>query len=76
MPHARSVSTSIFIGTGSRYETKEISGACHFIEHGLFKGTKNRPTSKDISEAVEGVGSTLGKEIKPPGAGQVEMGEG
>ncbi|MBI2830092.1 MAG: insulinase family protein [Chloroflexi bacterium] len=59
MPATRSVSIITFIGTGSRYETDTEAGISHFIEHLLFKGTKKRPTSKDISEAIEGIGGYL-----------------
>lgn len=59
MPHTRSVSICIFIGTGSRYEADARAGISHFTEHLLFKGTKKRPSSKDISEGIEGVGGIL-----------------
>ncbi len=59
MPHTRSVSVSIFIGTGSRYESEAEAGVSHFIEHLLFKGTEKRPTAKEIAEAIEGVGGIL-----------------
>jgi len=59
MPHTRSVSVCFFIGIGSRYESAGDSGICHFIEHLLFKGTTKRPTSREISEAIEGVGGSL-----------------
>ena len=59
MPHTRSVSICIFIGVGSRYETEAEAGVSHFIEHLCFKGTEKRPTSKEISEAIEGVGGIL-----------------
>lgn len=59
MPHTRSISTAIFIGTGSRYEKDEEAGLSHFIEHLLFKGTERRPTAQEISEAIEGVGGIL-----------------
>ena len=36
MPHTRSVCVSLFIGTGSRYETDPEAGISHFIEHLLF----------------------------------------
>lgn len=62
MPYANSVSTAIFLNAGSRYEFKEINGISHFIEHMLFKGTNKRPTAKDVSEAVEGVGGVLNAE--------------
>jgi predicted Zn-dependent peptidase len=59
MPHIHSVCTSIFIGAGSRYESAEQAGISHFVEHLLFKGTKQRPTAKEISEAIEGIGGVL-----------------
>ncbi len=54
-----SVSIGIFIGVGSRYEAEAEGGISHFTEHLLFKGTQKRPTAKEISEAIEGVGGVL-----------------
>jgi len=59
MPHTRSVSICFFIGIGSRYEAEGQAGISHFIEHLLFKGTKKRTTSKEISETIEGIGGAL-----------------
>ena len=59
MPHTPSVSVSFFIGTGSRYEKDPQAGISHFIEHLCFRGTARRPTAKDISTAIEGVGGIL-----------------
>ena len=59
MPHTPSVSICIFVGVGSRYETDAEAGISHFIEHLCFKGTQKRPTAKEISEAIEGVGGIL-----------------
>jgi len=59
MPHIRSVSTCVFIGVGSRYESDAEAGIFHFIEHMLFKGTPARPTPRDIAEAIEGVGGII-----------------
>ena len=59
MPHTRSVSICIFIGVGSRYEAEAEAGISHFIEHLLFKGTQKRPTAREISAAIEGVGGIL-----------------
>lgn len=59
MPYTRSVCISIFIGTGSRYESSSQAGVSHFIEHLLFKGTEKRPTAREISTAVESVGGIL-----------------
>ena len=59
MPHTHSVTVSIFIGVGSRYEPEDRAGVSHFIEHILFKGTERRPTPIEISGAIEGNGGVL-----------------
>ena len=59
MPHTRSVSVNVYIATGSRYESDEDAGISHFLEHLFFKGSERRPTAKEISEAIEGVGGIL-----------------
>jgi len=59
MPHSRSVCLAILVGAGSCYESKEEAGISHFIEHLLFKGTERRPTAKEISEDIEGVGGII-----------------
>ena len=55
---AESVAVGIWINAGGRYETKRVNGISHFLEHLLFKGTKTR-SSRQIKEAVEGVGGIL-----------------
>lgn len=59
LPHAHSVSIGCFVGVGSGFEERHQSGISHFIEHMLFKGTRRRPTPKQISDAIEGVGGML-----------------
>jgi len=59
MPHTASVSLTISVGAGSRYESEEQAGLSHFIEHLPFKGSKNWPTARHISEAIEGVGGVM-----------------
>jgi predicted Zn-dependent peptidase len=58
MSHMASVSVGIWVGIGGRYEPEPISGAAHFIEHMLFKGTRRR-SAREISQAVEGIGGYL-----------------
>jgi len=38
--HAKSAAVGFFVKSGSRDETPEISGVSHFLEHMMFKGTK------------------------------------
>ncbi|UCZ51676.1 insulinase family protein [Bacillus shivajii] len=51
----RSVSVGIWIGTGSRFESKEENGVSHFLEHMFFKGTKTR-TAQEIAESFDSIG--------------------
>lgn len=58
MPHVRSVSVGIWLGTGSRQEQPERNGISHFIEHMVFKGTKTR-TAEQIARSVDSIGGHL-----------------
>jgi predicted Zn-dependent peptidase len=58
IPHVRSVSAGIWVGTGSRNENLGNNGVSHFVEHMLFKGTRNR-TAKDIAEAMDQIGGQI-----------------
>ncbi|MBQ8974418.1 MAG: insulinase family protein [Oscillospiraceae bacterium] len=50
IPHVRSVSLGVWVGTGSRCENTRENGASHFIEHMVFKGTGRRSASQLASE--------------------------
>lgn len=63
MPHTHWVSIAFFIGVGSRYESDEQSGASHFIEHMLFKGTAKRPTAREIAIAIEQTGGIFSASV-------------
>ena len=58
MPYLKSVSVGIWVKSGSMYETKDESGISHFIEHMLFKGTKNR-TARRIAEEMDFAGGQI-----------------
>jgi predicted Zn-dependent peptidase len=58
MPHVRSVSLGVWLKTGSRRETSTENGISHFIEHMLFKGTKNR-SAEEIARSVDSIGGGL-----------------
>lgn len=51
------VTVLVLVKVGSRYEEPEINGASHYIEHLMFKGTKRRPTTLDISRGLDAVGA-------------------
>jgi predicted Zn-dependent peptidase len=59
LPGARSVSIAAYVLAGSRLETAAEAGVAHFMEHITFKGTAAYPTTRAISEAIEGVGGSF-----------------
>ena len=54
-PQTETVSLGLWVNTGSAYETENINGISHFVEHMVFKGTKKRNTMQ-IWEDIENVG--------------------
>jgi predicted Zn-dependent peptidase len=58
VPGVRSVAFGIWIGVGSRDETQSLSGASHYLEHLLFKGTRRRD-ALTIAAELDAVGGEL-----------------
>ena len=56
IPGMASATVTVWVKTGSRLEEKTTSGISHFLEHMIFKGSKKRPTSKDIFGDVDAIG--------------------
>jgi predicted Zn-dependent peptidase len=56
---SRSVSVAAYVLAGSRHEQPGQTGVAHFMEHITFKGTAAYPTTRAISEAIEGVGGSF-----------------
>jgi predicted Zn-dependent peptidase len=59
MPETRSASLAVFVGAGSRLESRRDAGTSHFLEHMVFKGTAKRPTAADISMEIESRGGVV-----------------
>lgn len=59
LPHLHTANVALFVKVGSRFETPQDSGLSHFVEHMLFRGTDQYPTSLAFNTAVEELGSTL-----------------
>jgi predicted Zn-dependent peptidase len=58
LPAVRSATVGVWVGTGSRDESRTQAGASHYLEHLLFKGTRRR-TALEISSALEAVGGEM-----------------
>ncbi len=59
MSGTSTVTFFLAVRTGSRQETPELSGISHFLEHLFFKGSKKRPSTRAISETIDGVGGEM-----------------
>lgn len=53
-----SVAIGIWVGVGGRFESDEMKGAAHFLEHILFRGSL-KYSCNEIKGMIEGVGGTL-----------------
>src|SRR5712672_3433992 len=58
LPSVRSVAFGIWAGVGSCDEDLAHTGATHYLEHLLFKGTRRR-TALEISALMDAVGGEL-----------------
>ncbi|HUQ49180.1 MAG TPA: pitrilysin family protein [Terriglobales bacterium] len=58
MQHIRSVSIGIWVKSGSRHEDAGVNGISHFVEHMVFKGTRNR-TALDIARQMDSIGGNM-----------------
>jgi len=54
--NTQAVTVLVLVGTGSKYEKKEINGISHFLEHMYFKGTKKRPSPIEVAETLDRIG--------------------
>ncbi len=59
MPHLHSVELSCSLGVGSRHESPQLSGISHFLEHMLFRGSKDYPSSQDLESRFEAIGGNI-----------------
>ena len=52
----KSCTVLCLVGAGSRYETKEINGISHYLEHMFFKGAQRYKNAAEVSTAIDSVG--------------------
>jgi predicted Zn-dependent peptidase len=59
MPRARHVAIAVAVRVGSRHEPAQLGGVSHFLEHMLFRGTREHPSAHAQNFAFESLGGTL-----------------
>lgn len=55
---SKTVTVLVLVAIGSKYERREVSGISHLLEHMYFKGTKKRPSPKDVAETLDKIGGS------------------
>ena len=58
MEGVETVSLGVWVGAGTRFESPELNGVSHLLEHMAFKGTRRR-SAQAIAEEIEAVGGHL-----------------
>lgn len=57
VPSLESATVTVWVRTGSRFESKKVNGISHFLEHMVFKGGEKYRSHKEISELVDSLGA-------------------
>lgn len=58
IPDLRSAALGLWVATGSRHETAAQSGAAHFIEHMVFKGTSDQSAAQ-LAQRMDAIGGQV-----------------
>ena len=53
---SKSVAVEVMFRVGSNFESKNMAGISHFLEHMLFEGTRKRKDSREIANEIEKYG--------------------
>lgn len=59
MPHLHSAEVALYLKVGGRNDPREKAGLSHFLEHMLFRGTAEFPTSLELESAFEAIGGSV-----------------
>jgi len=58
MPSTRAAALGVWVRAGSRHETDDVAGVSHFLEHMIFKGSRDM-TRRQLCETIEGYGGNM-----------------
>jgi len=59
LPHLHSAEIAIYLKVGSRHDPPGKEGLSHFLEHMLFRGTADYPTTLELETAFEALGGSV-----------------
>src|SRR6516164_1509443 len=59
MPHLHSAEIAFYVKVGGRNDPAEKAGISHFLEHMLFRGTEEHPSTLELETAFEAIGGSV-----------------
>lgn len=59
MPHLHAAEIVCYLAVGGQCEDEEVAGISHFLEHMIFRGTAEYPTSILLERAFEAIGGAV-----------------
>lgn len=59
MPHLNSAEVALYVKAGGRNDSRDKAGMAHFLEHMLFRGTREYPTTLELESAFEAIGGSV-----------------
>jgi predicted Zn-dependent peptidase len=59
LPHLHSAEIAIYLKVGARHDPPGKEGLSHFLEHMLFRGTSEYPTTLELENAFEALGGSV-----------------
>jgi predicted Zn-dependent peptidase len=59
MPHLHSAEIAVYLKVGGRNDPDGKAGISHFLEHMLFRGTKEFPSNLELETAFEAIGGSV-----------------
>ena len=59
MPHLHSAEIAFYVKVGGRNDPTEKAGISHFLEHMLFRGTEEHPSTLELETAFEAIGGSV-----------------
>lgn len=59
MSHLHSVEIAIYVRVGGRNDKREQAGLSHFLEHMLFRGNEDYPSSIELEVAFDAIGGAV-----------------
>lgn len=59
MPHLNSAEIAVYLKVGGRHDSRDKAGLAHFLEHMIFRGNAEHPSSLELEADFEAIGGCI-----------------